>query len=142
MTEAQALGGRPNEPNTVFVDLLLRAQESAAQAEASYFRQIIAYNKAIMNLNLATGRILEFNNVYLAEGRWSAEAYNDATMRAVERTHAKNNPVLENQPSPFASKAPVDPVELMTPILDGPPDSTSTQPVPEAPPENNAAEAP
>jgi outer membrane protein TolC len=113
------------------IDLLLRAQESSAQAEASYFRQIVAYNKAIVNLNLATGRILDYNNVYLAEGRWNAEAYNDATMRAVERTHAHNNPALQNNPGAFASKAPVDPVELMTPILDGPPKSNSGDLVPE-----------
>jgi len=134
-----ARGNQPavSESSSFLTDLALRAQESAAQAEASYFRQIVAYNKAIVNLNLATGRILEFNNVYLAEGRWSAEAYNDATMRAVERTHAHNNPALQNKPGPFASKAPVDPVELMTPVLDIPRDSSS-EPAPENPYEDDA----
>lgn len=122
------------------VDLLLRAQESAAQAEASYFRQIVAYNKAIMNLNFATGRLLEFNNVYLAEGRWCPEAYDDAMMRAVQRTHAKDNPKLESEPAEFASGAPAGSVELSTPTYRGGIESSRDEIVPEVPPAEDAAQ--
>ena len=103
------------EVGTLTLDLVLRAQASAAQAEAEYYRQIVAYNKAITTLHLATGRLLEFNNVHLAEGRWCEEAYSDATLRAVERTHAKDNPHLDSAPSEFVSPGPAGSVELQNP---------------------------
>lgn len=111
LTDAEKLGRKETT-----VDLVLRAQESAAQAERAYFEQIIAYNKAITTLYLATGKLLEFNNVFLAEGRWCPEAYDDACLRAVDRTHATDNPHLEAKPGPFASRAPVDSVELRLPL--------------------------
>ncbi len=100
-------------------DLVLRAQDAAAQAEVAYFGQIIAYNKAITTLYLATGRLLDFNNVYLAEGRWCSEAYDDAKTRAVARTHGKDNPHLDTEPNEFVSKGPTGSVELQTPVLNG-----------------------
>jgi outer membrane protein TolC len=111
LMEAEKLGRKETT-----VDLVLRAQESAAQAERAYFEQVISYNKAITALHLATGKLLDFNHVYLAEGRWSPEAYDDAMLRAVGRTHAKDNPHLESSPGPFASPAPVDDVEIRRPV--------------------------
>ena len=110
ITDAVALGRRETT-----LDLAIRAQESAARAEGEYYRQIIDYNKAITNLHLATGRLLEFNNVHLAEGRWCEEAYSDATLRAVERTHAKDSPRLDTAPAEFVSPGPAGSVELQNP---------------------------
>ena len=114
------------------LDLLLRAQASTAVAEIAYYQQVVAYNKAITNLNLATGRLLEFNNIYLQEGKWCPEAYDDALLRAQERTHADDNPNLETRPLEFVSGSPVGSVELETPIFD---DSTA----PEVPPDETWA---
>ncbi|HQX50806.1 MAG TPA: TolC family protein [Planctomycetaceae bacterium] len=114
------------EVGTTTLDLVLRAQASAAAAEISYYQQVVAYNKAITNLNLATGRLLEFNNIYLQEGKWCPEAYDDALLRAQERTHACDNPHLDTQPAEFVSGRPVGGVELQTPIFE-------TSPAPEIP---------
>ena len=103
---------------TLTLDLVLRAQSSAATAENDYYQQVVAYNKAITNLNLATGRLLEFNNIYLQEGKWCPEAYTDATLRAQARTHATDNPNLGTQPAEFATGAPAGHVELQTPYFD------------------------
>lgn len=56
---------------TLTLDLVLRAQASLAEAEAAYFRQVVAYNKAITSLNVASGNLLETNGVWLAEGGWA-----------------------------------------------------------------------
>lgn len=102
---------------TLTLDLVLRAQASVAAAEGAYYQQIVAYNKAITNLNLATGRLLEYNNVYLQEGRWNPEAYDDALLRAQARTHANDNPNLRTDPPEFVSPHPIGSVELLTPVI-------------------------
>ena len=122
ITDAVTLGRRETT-----LDLALRAQESAARAEGSYYQRIIDYNKAITNLHLATGRLLEFNNVHLAEGRWCEEAYSDATLRAVERTHAKDNSHLDSAPREFVSPGPAGSVELQNPQFGTPEDKISDE---------------
>ena len=89
---------------TLTLDLVLRAQASLAEAEAAYFRQVVAYNKAITSLNLASGNLLETNGVWLAEGGWAPEAYSDARLRALARTHGLEDPNLEAAPKEFAVK--------------------------------------
>ena len=111
------------------VDLKLRAEASLATAEGSYYQQLVAYTKAITSLNLATGRLLEFNNIYLQEGKWCPEAYDDALLRAQERTHASDNPNLETHPREFASGSPVGHVELQTPEFDVPARPEAADPV-------------
>ena len=103
---------------TLTLDLVLRAQASVATAEGAYYQQVVAYNKAITNLNLATGRLLEFNNIFLQEGKWCPEAYNDAMLRAQARTHGIDDPSLGTQPAEFVSGAPAGHVELQTPYFD------------------------
>ena len=115
------------------VDLVLRAQESVSVAENSYYQQIVAYNKAITSLNLATGRLLEFNNIYLQEGKWCPAAYDDAMLRAQERTHAVDNPHLRTEPAEFVSRHPVGGVELVTPEVHQAEDPEGPQPTPETP---------
>ncbi|MBC7967360.1 MAG: TolC family protein, partial [Fuerstia sp.] len=123
------------EVGVLTLDLVLRAQASLAAAEGAYYQQVVAYNKAITSLNLATGRLLEFNNIYLQEGKWCPEAYDDAMLRAQARTHATDNPNLETQPAEFVSGHPVGQVELMTPQfdqMDEPEDPESTpEPAPD-----------
>lgn len=99
------------ESGTAIVDVVVRAQSSMADAEKAYYEQLVAYNKAITYLNLSTGTLLEVNNVHLAEGSWSGEAYEDAKLRADARTHAKDAPNLETMPREFASPAPTTSVE-------------------------------
>lgn len=99
------------ELGAVTLDLVLRAQRSVANAESAYYQQVVAYNKALVNLNLATGSLLEYNGVYLAEGHWVPDAYSDAQIRAAERTHAKPNSHLHTEPPAFVSPRPTGSVE-------------------------------
>ncbi len=99
---------------TLTLDLVLRAQASLSDAERAYYQQLVAYNKAITYLHLSTGSLLDVNNVHLAEGQWMGEAYGDAQLRAVQRTHAKDNPKLETEPREFVSPGPVGGVELQS----------------------------
>ena len=99
------------DSGTAIVDVVVRAQSSMADAERAYYEQLVAYNKAITYLNLATGTLLEVNNVHLAEGSWTGEAYEDARLRADARTHAKDAPNLETMPREFASPSPTTSVE-------------------------------
>jgi hypothetical protein len=109
------------------LDLVLRAQASVAAAESAYYKQVVNYNKALVNLNLATGSLLEYNGVYLAEGSWNQDARADALIHAAERTHASPNPHLQSEPAEFISPGP-------TGIIDRHPTiSCSGSPVPNIP---------
>ena len=125
---------------TVIVDDVVRAQASLATAKGAYYQQVVAYNKAITSLNLATGRLLEFNNIYLQEGKWCPEAYDDAMLRAQQRTHAVDNPHLRTEPPEFVSRHPVGAVELVTPEFVQPEEDAHPQPTPEAPPDDTTNE--
>jgi hypothetical protein len=69
----------------VTLDLLLDAQRRRAEAESAYYRSVIDYNKAIMNVHYRKGSLLDYNGVYLAEGPWPGKAYFDALREARKR---------------------------------------------------------
>jgi outer membrane protein TolC len=73
--------GRPVDA----LDQLLEAQRNLAQAESDYYRSLVNYNKSILSVHYRKGSLLEYNNVYLAEGPWPCKAYFDARKRARER---------------------------------------------------------
>ena len=64
------------------LDLLLEAQRRLAQAEADYYRSLIDYNKAIIQIQFHKGSLLEDNNIFLTEGPWPSKAYFDAIRTA------------------------------------------------------------
>ncbi|MDR2170857.1 MAG: TolC family protein [Planctomycetaceae bacterium] len=67
---------------TTTLDQLLDAQKRLAEADTEYYRAIVDYNIAVMTLHYRKGSLLEYDNVYLAEGSWPAKAYFDAKRRA------------------------------------------------------------
>ena len=73
------------DTDTVTLDLLLDAQRRLAVAQSDYFRSLVDYNQAIHFVHFRKGSLLEYNNVYLAEGPWPGKAYFDARKRARER---------------------------------------------------------
>ena len=97
---------------TLTLDLVLRAQASLAAAEGAYYQQLVAYSKALTAFHLSTGKLLDHNGVYLAEGPWCSDARCDATLRAHARTHAKDAPRLSSEPYEFVSPGPAGSVEL------------------------------
>lgn len=76
------------DQGTQSVDLLVRAQASLADAEIAYFRSLVAYNQALINLQYRQGTLLAYNSVSLGEGNWDPDAYVDALRRARARTNA------------------------------------------------------
>jgi outer membrane protein TolC len=69
----------------VFWDLLLGAYRVRAQAQFDYYRALCDYSKSIAEVHYRKGSLLEYNNVYLAEGPWADKAYWDALQRARQR---------------------------------------------------------
>jgi outer membrane protein TolC len=67
------------------IDIVLDAQRRRAQSQRDYYQAIADYNKAIADIHFRKGSLLEYNNVYLAEGPWPEKAYWDALDRARQR---------------------------------------------------------
>jgi outer membrane protein TolC len=88
---------------TKTLDELLRAQRSLAAAEVEYFTSLINYSKAIVSFNYAKGTLLEMNNVHLAEGDWTEQAYHQAIRRAWARSYAFGAPesLVRTEPIEF-----------------------------------------
>ncbi|MGQ9576723.1 MAG: TolC family protein [Thermoguttaceae bacterium] len=72
----------------ITLDLVLDGERRKAEAENEYYRALIDYNLAIMQVEFRKGSLLEYNGVYLAEGPWPAKAYFDARRRARARNAA------------------------------------------------------
>ena len=73
---------------TATVDMLLDAQRRLADAEIAYYRALVDYNVAILQVHYRKNSLLEYNGIILAEGPWPAKAYFDARKRARERDAA------------------------------------------------------
>lgn len=73
------------EADRVTLDLLLQAQQRRAEAESAYYRSLVDYNRSIMNVHYRKGSLLDYNDVYLAEGPWPGKAYFDALRQARKR---------------------------------------------------------
>ena len=64
------------------LDLLLESQRRLATAEADYYRSLIDYNRAIIQIQFHKGSLLEDNNIFLTEGPWPSKAYFDSIRTA------------------------------------------------------------
>lgn len=62
----------------VTLDQVLDAQRRVADADSNYYRSLVEYNVAVKNVHFEKGSLLEYNGVFLAEGAWPAQAYEDA----------------------------------------------------------------
>jgi hypothetical protein len=65
--------------------VLLQAQRRVAEAEIAYYRALVSYNLAIVDIHYRKGSLLEYNGIWLAEGPWAGKAYFDARRRAQAR---------------------------------------------------------
>jgi hypothetical protein len=100
-TRIRVEGEALKQPGGLTVEQLGRILQSSItsrDASQGYLRSIVEYNKAITDLNFRKGMLLQANSVYLAEGQWNPEAYNDAHYRAEAMTHALDNTHLESIP--------------------------------------------
>jgi outer membrane protein TolC len=74
----------------VTLDRLLDANRRVAEAESGYFRSVVDYNLSITNMYASRGALLDYDQVFLAEGDWPAKAYRDARINS-----AHCHPVLD-----------------------------------------------
>jgi hypothetical protein len=72
----------------VTLDLLLDAQRRLADALSAGYRAQADYNRNIAQVHFRKGSLLEYNDVYLAEGPWPGKAYFDAHRHARARDAA------------------------------------------------------
>ncbi len=142
------------ESGTVTIDTVLDAQRRRADAEVAYFRSLVDYNRAIMQVHYQKGSLLEYDGVYLAEGPWPAKAYFDALRLARQRDASvyldygitrpgvfSRGPVLQHadQAAPIEEgfegelvPTPAPPEELPTPRM-APPADEDAAPLPPRP---------
>ena len=121
------------------LDEVLRAQRSRASAEAAYYQNLVNYNKAITQLHLAKGTLLEYNNIQLQENEWDPAAYEQALRRSWARSYGMDATHVYSDPEVFAFDMNPDAAAEMDeqPISDDPP-----IPVPEPTPVPKAADDP
>jgi outer membrane protein TolC len=67
-----------NERGQTDLDLVLSAQRQAVEAESNYYRALIDYNVALVDIHYARGTLLDYLDVSLAEGPWIDEAHRTA----------------------------------------------------------------
>ncbi len=77
--EALHVGGKDT------LDIVLEAQRRRAQGQIDFHRALCDYNKAIAEVHFRKSSLLEYNNIFLAEGAWPEKAYYDALGHARER---------------------------------------------------------
>jgi outer membrane protein TolC len=103
---------------SVLLQQWLQTRTDAATAEVAFYTSIIEYQKAITDLHYRKGTLLELNNVHLAEGTWTPDAYQDALRRAWARSFAFDafdaDPV-HHEPEGFERQGDVGSVQLIGP---------------------------
>ena len=67
------------------VNVVLQSQQRRAEAQISYYRALVEYNKSINYVDFLRGTLLANSNITLHEGPWNSKAYCDALERARER---------------------------------------------------------
>ncbi|MDO4551192.1 MAG: TolC family protein [Planctomycetia bacterium] len=76
------------ETGTMTLNLVLDAQRRLAEAEIDFFRSVIDYNLALVDIHTQKGSLLEYDGVVLMEGPWTQKAYFDAQRLAKMRDKA------------------------------------------------------
>jgi hypothetical protein len=113
------------------IEFLLQAQTRYAAAEAAYFRSVVEYNKSVAEIHFRKGTLLENNNIHLAEGTWTPEAYKDAVRRAWARTFAIDAPFFDpvhSEPAPLVGDS-TDEETGASDVGNGPFDQATSVPV-------------
>ena len=115
------------EAETITLDQLLEAQRRRADAQTSYFRTLVDYQRAIVMVHYRKGSLLEYNNVYLTEGPWPEKAKFDAHRLARQRdaslyiNYGFTRPAVISQGAVRQTKDGVDPTAAPWSPTDGMP---------------------
>ncbi len=87
--------------------LVLQAQNRQTIADLAFYRSVIEYNKALSELQLRQGTLLEYNNVHLAEKDWDPDALVGASRLARARSFALDAPSgdpVHHEPEAFVPR--------------------------------------
>jgi outer membrane protein TolC len=100
---AESALARANAENRdpVLLGRVLEAKITSRDSDQGYLKLIVDYNKAITDLNFRKGSILHSNAIFLAEGEWNSEAYEDARIRGKAMSRALDNVHLRTVPEEF-----------------------------------------
>ena len=98
---ALARANAENQRDPVLLGRVLEAKITSRDSDQGYLKLIVDYNKAITELNFRKGSILHTNAIFLAEGEWNPEAYEDARIRGEAMSHALDNVHLQTVPEEF-----------------------------------------
>ncbi len=131
------------DSGTVTLDQLLEAQRRRAEAQASFFRTLLDYQRAIITVHFRKGSLLEYNNVYLQEGPWPEKAQFDAHRLARQRDAAVYLNYGYTRPSVISEGGVRQNPEGMPPALQAPemlPEGVPTEALPESLPAGQEAE--
>ncbi|HQX50326.1 MAG TPA: hypothetical protein PLR25_10480, partial [Planctomycetaceae bacterium] len=98
---ALARADAENQRDPVLLGRVLEAKITSRDSDQGYLKLIVDYNKAITDLNFRKGAILHTNSIFLAEGEWNPEAYEDARVRGEAMSRALDNVHLTTVPEEF-----------------------------------------
>jgi len=87
--------------------LVLQAQNRQTIADLAFYRSVIEYNKALAELQLRQGTLLEYNNVHLSERDWVPDALIGAQRLARARSFAFDAPPgdpVHHEPAAFVPR--------------------------------------
>jgi outer membrane protein TolC len=100
------------------LDVLLQAQRRRAEADSAYYRSLVDYTLAIRDIHYAKGTLLEYDEVALAEGPWTTQAYRDALQRSrhfaprvFDYGLSHPRPISRGPYRQHAADAPVEPID-------------------------------
>ena len=89
----------------VSLDLYLEAQRREADADSEFFASLVDYALAVKNVHYEKGSLLDYNEIYLAEGPWPDKAYKDA--ENIVPTRHQPRPmsyILQHTPPPVSQR--------------------------------------
>ncbi len=89
------------------LDLYLEAQRRVADADSEFFATLIEYALAVKNLHFEKGSLLDYNEIFLAEGPWPDKAYRDAQNIVTTRRQQRPMSYILQQTPPPISQGPV-----------------------------------
>jgi outer membrane protein TolC len=69
------------------IEVLMEVQGRLAEADKLFYRSVIEYNKALADLQLRQGTLLEYNHIHLAERDWGPDAKLGAVRLARARSY-------------------------------------------------------
>ena len=87
-----------NDKGLADLDLVLDAQRQAVDAESGYYRALVDYNLAILNVFYTRGTLLEHHRVALAESAWSEAAQASAQKLARKLVERRLNFAMTRPP--------------------------------------------